>query len=232
MKYTVAIIDDCVNDIVKLKQLLQQYNDSSEISFDITTFNHDEYEKLISVEYDLYFLDIDMPNKGGFEIARAIEKIYTSSKIIFCSSKEDLVFQSYGNNTFYFIRKSNINDDFNRFIIKLNENQVLDNYYMYKDKKIYYKNILYVDTKMHYIVIHFHNNDIIKDRKNIKSILKQFEDNYFVNVDNGVLVNLKFIKRINYANNTIILINDCEIAISIRKIKIVKNMYHKLLAGG
>ena len=232
MKYSVAIIDDCVNDIVKLKQLLQQYNDSSEISFDITTFNQDEYEKLISVEYDLYFLDIDMPNKGGFEIARAIEKIHTSSKIIFCSSKEDLVFQSYGNNTFYFIRKSNINDDFNRFIIKLNENQVLDNYYMCKDKKIYYKNILYVDTKMHYIVIHFHNNEILKDRSNIKSILKQFEENCFVNVDNGVLVNLKFIKRINYDNNTIILINDCEIAISIRKIKIVKNMYHKLLAGG
>ena len=41
MKYTVAIIDDCVNDIVKLKDLLQQYNDSSEISFDITTFMHD-----------------------------------------------------------------------------------------------------------------------------------------------------------------------------------------------
>ena len=64
----------------------------NEKSFDITTFNHDEYEKLISTKYDLYFLDIDMPNMSGFEIARAIEKIYATSEIIFCSSKEYLVF--------------------------------------------------------------------------------------------------------------------------------------------
>ena len=229
MKYTVAIIDDCVNDIVKLKDLLQQYNDSSEISFDITTFMHDEYEKLISVEYDLYFLDIDMPNKGGFEIARAIEKIYTSSKIIFCSSKEDLVFQSYGNNTFYFIRKSNINDDVIAAIKKLISVERRNNYFIYDDEKIYYKNIICIKKEKHYIIINLNNNKNYKIRKNIKDVINEFSLNGFIEVDHGVMVNILWINQINSSLKKLILKNNQEIYISERKLKNVKIQYFKYI---
>ena len=231
MKYKIAIIDDCLCDILKLKQLLQQYNELNGMTFYITTFNNNEYEQLISTEYDLYFLDIDMPNKGGFEIARTIEKINSSCKIVFCSFKDDLVFQSLSNNIFFFIRKSYFIEDFNNFIIKLTDSLEFENFYVCGDRKIYFKNILYVESCKHYVLIHLKNYETIKERINIKHIINQFEDNYFVNVDNGVLVNLSFIKRINYVNNKIVLINDNEVDISLRKVKEVKTKYHKFLAG-
>ena len=68
----------------------------------------------------------------------------------------------------------------------------------------------------------------------MKQITQEFEKNYFVNVDNGVLVNLNYIKRINYNNIKITLIHGYELYKSLRKVKEVKevkNKYHVLLAG-
>ena len=231
MNYTVAIIDDCVNDIVKLKRLLQQYNDLDKISFDITTFNHNEYEKLISIEYDLYFLDIDMPNINGINIAEIINRNYQDSKIIFCSMREDLVFDTYSVNSFFFIRKSNIEQDVNNAYIKLsNSNKRLNNIFKCTNEIINYRDIIYLYKDNNYIVLHTKNNRIVKERVNLKAVINQFENNGFIEIYHGTLVNVRWIKRIDKNENKLILKNNQEQFISKRKIKNVCSLFHKYIS--
>lgn len=60
----VVIIDDDINFANKLKNYLIKFNT---ISFDIEVNNYDK-------EFELYFLDIDMPDMDGISYARSIKR--------------------------------------------------------------------------------------------------------------------------------------------------------------
>ncbi len=57
-------------------------------------------------QYDIFFLDIDMPAMDGIEFCRQIRKKGTDSLVVFVSSKETLVFQTFEVQPFRFIRKN------------------------------------------------------------------------------------------------------------------------------
>ena len=102
-----------------------------------------------SVEYDIYFLDIDMPNINGINIAEKINKFYQDSKIIFCSMRDDLVFDTHSVNSFFFIRKSNVESDLNKAYLKLcNSNIRLNNIYKCSDEIINYREIIYLSARI------------------------------------------------------------------------------------
>jgi two-component SAPR family response regulator len=58
-----------------------------------------------STYFDVIFLDIDMPEITGFDAAKKVKEISPESKIIFVTSKHDLVYNSFEYQPFYFIRK-------------------------------------------------------------------------------------------------------------------------------
>ena len=58
--------------------------------------------------YDLVFLDIDMPQRNGIDVAKEIVNIKKDTTLIFLSQREDLVFDTLPLHPFGFIRKSRI----------------------------------------------------------------------------------------------------------------------------
>ena len=56
--------------------------------------------------YDVLLLDIDMPDKTGFDIAQAIRQNSIKTFIIFVTAKTDLVYSSFEYQPFDFIRKN------------------------------------------------------------------------------------------------------------------------------
>jgi len=74
---------------------------------------------------DVVFLDIDMPELNGFEVAERLQKIKKNVLIIFITSHEDKVYQSWKYQPFWFVRKSHIDDldvCFRAFLQKLMQN--------------------------------------------------------------------------------------------------------------
>ena len=63
-------------------------------------------------KFDLSFLDIDMPEMNGLEVANELADICKNGQIIFLSQREDLVFECLKFHPFGFIRKSKLIDDF------------------------------------------------------------------------------------------------------------------------
>ena len=59
---------------------------------------------------DVLFLDIDMPEKDGFSVAEELSAMPSKPLIIFLSGMEDLVYQSFAFQPFWFLRKTHLEE--------------------------------------------------------------------------------------------------------------------------
>lgn len=62
-------------------------------------------------EYDTFFLDIDMPQKNGIELAGELKAAYPQTPIVFISGREEFVFDSFRVHPFAFVRKRKLRED-------------------------------------------------------------------------------------------------------------------------
>lgn len=84
MDYTAIIVDDESDAREMLAELLQEF---PEIKLVANAANVDEaIDAILSFQPDLIFLDIDMPGKDGFELARYIRKHRIDTAIIFVTA--------------------------------------------------------------------------------------------------------------------------------------------------
>ena len=92
----IKIIDDDIRFIDYLTKKLKNQLDN--VVIDGSTSFKNEYD------YDLYFLDIDMP-VNGIEIARKIKSYNDNMIVIFVSFRDDLIFEALQTFPYYFLRK-------------------------------------------------------------------------------------------------------------------------------
>ena len=103
----IAVCDDnkAFSDLIS--RLLTGVTESKGIEAAVTSYNsgreliRDHGEK----PYDVLFLDIDMPEINGFEVARSIRADSTRAFIIFVTAKTGLVYESFDYQPFGFICK-------------------------------------------------------------------------------------------------------------------------------
>lgn len=62
-------------------------------------------------DYDVLFLDIDMPEMNGIELSKILRKEDFNGIIVFISNKEALVFETFQVQPFRFIRKSHFSEE-------------------------------------------------------------------------------------------------------------------------
>ena len=74
-------------DDVNLGSLLEQYLNAKEYDVDLYTDGIQAYEGFIINKYDLCILDVMMPKKDGFELAKDIRTINRKIPIIFLTAK-------------------------------------------------------------------------------------------------------------------------------------------------
>lgn len=63
------------------------------------------------IHYDILLLDVDMPNISGLEVAKILRETNEDIIIIFISSYEKYVFDSFEYNPFRYIRKNRIKEE-------------------------------------------------------------------------------------------------------------------------
>ena len=145
-----VIIDDNKEELNTIESVLSTLAYGTEYSILIDSFS--SFTQFDTVEkYNLYILDIDMPDISGFQIARKIYDRYPNATIVFCTNHDDLVFDSFKLNAFYFVRKSFLKDDMVLALRKfITRNFMLNAEYIYKSNqsviKIPMKNIIYFEV--------------------------------------------------------------------------------------
>lgn len=184
---------------------------------------------------DVVFLDIDMPYMTGFEAAKRLQKIKENVNIIFVTSHEDKVFQSYEYHPFWFVRKSHLEDlqiVLSRLFTKI-DSEYEDKQPMFKliaenrTIEIDIKNVIYIQAYKHYIIIKNSNSNEIQIRCKISDAQQQLAQFHFVRIQNSIIVNCRFISQVT--RKTVILQNAEEFNISRDKIDYVKKEYQKFM---
>lgn len=105
----IAVVDDVkifAYDYRKdLEQLFKQH--SVECEIDVYTEAYYFQGILRDKKYNLIFLDIDMPEINGIDLAKEIRKNYGDEKVklVFVSSYENFVFETFHYKAYRFIRK-------------------------------------------------------------------------------------------------------------------------------
>ena len=159
------------------------------------------FRQLQSNCIDLLFLDIEMPDMDGFALAKELQNSGQDISIIFVSSHENLVFDSYEYDALWFVRKSSLAADLDRAVRKFLECSVYNQlYFVVRDNtsicKLYYKEILYFECNAHIISVRT-TTRTYKITGSLKKLEEELEQDQFVRVHKSFLVNLRHIYAIN-----------------------------------
>lgn len=173
-------------------------------------------------KFDVVFLDIDMPEMSGFEIAKKIQSFANVIPIVFVSNLDNRVYESFKFSPFRFIRKSHFDEEINSVIedilnilIHPNENIIIS---LSNEKiRLYPNKIIYIECNDKILKIVSHS-EIVEIRYRLKDIEYELEKYGFIRIHKGYLVNIKYIYRINKTGE-IILESGERLPVSKRRIK-------------
>ncbi len=216
----------CIDNVL-LEQKVSDYN--------ITVYNSgkdvlaDEKELL---QYDVIFLDINMPGINGFELAKYIKENNINIYVVFVTSFLNYAIQGYRFDALRFILKSDIEMLMPECIETIIRLMKIDYHKIEYDfvegrQEIIVNNICYIENYLHKLIFNFFcEKKTLGLYKKLDEVERDLTDYGFIRIRKNCLVNAKYIKRIiNYAA---VLWDGSEIPIPRDKIKIVKEKYYEM----
>lgn len=200
----VAIVDDEECILNQISDFIKRAN----AEYKTETVNAVKYMDGLSFledykfQYDIVFLDIEMPFKDGMKIAEQLRERDESVTIIFVTNMANLAVKGYSVQAYDFVVKPLDYFSFatllNRTIknvIKNKKNEAIDVTTSYNVRKLEIKDIYYISISGHKIEYHT-TEGIIVSWGNLKSIEEKLEKFGFVRTIAYQLVNLKYVKAV------------------------------------
>lgn len=203
--YQIAICDDDIQFVRQLQTEIHRYFSQASTPVSITTFISGK--QLIACDdifFDLYLLDIRMPELTGFDLADRIRKEGKESSIIFISSMYNAVFKSFRYSPLRFVRKEMLQEELgealtaflkiqkhhedNSFSIELSVGHITC--------QVDIRQIYYIEIRGHYLDFFCQTQDY-----HIRARMSAYEEllagHGFSRIHQGCLVNLSQIRLIN-----------------------------------
>lgn len=192
---------------------------------------------IATLKPDLVFLDINMPNKDGFSVMNEIVELNIQTEVIFVTAHQEFLMKALKQNAFDYIikpiNKNELNEAIERFSAKTNTNNeqlkrdATAN--LIKEEKIILKNshgslylkpddIIYLNAEGCYTYINLIDGKTETISKNIGSIENLFPTQNFYRISRSVIINLKYISKINRLKRLVFLnINNTHIELKASK---------------
>ena len=218
MKFKIVICDDEQSQMEYIASLVKMWVERSGHFCDIRMYPSAEaflYEYEESKDYDMLLLDVEMRGMSGLDLAKRIRRDSIRAEIIFITSHFEFCGEGYEVDALHYLIKPVSEEKMMDVLSKAAGKLSVESPSVVitcdgETIKVYEKDILYVESFLHYIVIH------MKDREyKIKESISTFEtklSEIFYRTHRSYLVSLKHIVRIS--RNTICLNNGDELPLS------------------
>ena len=178
--------------------------------------------------FDVIFLDINMPDVNGIFLAKHLRPLIGECLLIFVSSQEDAVFESFSASPFRFLRKSRIEEEMPQIardvLLALQEKSpegiVLRHNQSFLRLNPY--RVLYLESNGKVQTIHL-NDRTIEVNYRLKELEEMFRPFGFLKPHNSYLVNYRFISSIRQTD--IYMDNGERLPVSKHRLKEMKQLY-------
>lgn len=227
----IAICDDdkdfCGIEQESIKSIFKKYFENEDCETDVFNEGDELVEAYNKKQYDMLFLDLELGEKNGFDVAEKIVLINSNVIIIFVTSHDNLVYEAFKFRPLGFIVKSHFEKEFSRMMRKIIE------------KLIESRQVIEVGGRQFYTdsiisISSFQRKIYIKSAKGVIALndtynkyVEMLEKYGFIEASKGVLVNMKYINHIE--EDVLVMYDKEKIAISRRKKKNITLRYEDFL---
>lgn len=230
--YRIAICDDNKMILDSVHELCEQYKENNSVK--ILDYSYTNPNRLLSdlednKYFDIYFVDIEMPQMNGLAVIKRIKRFYPEALVIVLTSHSHYAIEAIELDIFRYLVKDRMNESFDDYlhaaINRLNV-QSGESYYINSPRKkvrIFCKDIIFCykdkETK---VTVFVTSSGEIRERKNLQDVWKDLKhiSNNFIFAERGCFVNMFYVSGIS--KNVLLLENGISIKIGIRYVESLK----------
>jgi DNA-binding LytR/AlgR family response regulator len=230
----IAVVDDIREDMLKTTQIIHDVFYELQTPVDVVQYSGPlEFKKDIEngVNFRIAFLDIEMPELNGIEVAKNLKDAGTI--VIFVSAKEEFVFQALQIYPFAFARKRFIDYDLPRYIkgalekvkqrISRENSKALMLESRNKVLAIHPYRIMYATIKGRTVTFYQENGKTFEFIYKMKQLAAELDRYDFIQVSRDAVVNCSFILEIK--NYVVIMDDGTEFKVPKPKIDDIKSEF-------
>lgn len=192
-------------------------------------------QRMKHAEYDLLLLDIDLPGMNGVAFGKWLREQNNSVSIIFVSSREDRVFDTFEIESVGFVRKNRLLEDVpfvvRRFLDQRRKAEGEKKLVVETREKILViplKQIVYIEGARNSQLVHRDGqSEPIQVRRSMQELEEQLYEEGFLRIQKGYLVNFRYIRLIE--DGSILLTNGERLSMSRRKTQETKSRFLDLM---
>ncbi len=192
----------CDDEIIVLDEICSKVQNAfSEINCTAEIFKthkpFDLVEHIKNNTTDVLFLDIDMPSLSGMDIAQFLIDSNAEILLVFVTSHDTLVYQSFRYHPFGFIRKSHFDEEIGTVVKSIaDELQKRNEHFSFKTNegffRVPFEDIIYFESESNYINLYCTDNQY-RFRGTITSLENELKAKGFIRTHKGFLVNQQHI---------------------------------------
>lgn len=202
----IAVCDDQQIFVDFITNKIKQRLDKKLFKYEIATFT-DGLNLLSSHRYinnyDIIFLDVEMPSFSGEEAAAELNKDDNKPLIIFTTSHSGFAKYGYMYKAFRFLDKTDIDKEIENILkdsIKEISKRITETVIKIEDSIVPLNNVIYIEGKGGYIYVHLNNGGVISTRSTLKSFESSQKLFDFVEPKESIRVNYNYIESFEGEN--------------------------------
>lgn len=213
---SVAIVEDVEYDAWVLRRFFEKYGSETGEQIETTWYSSGvKFLDSYRANFDVVFMDIEMPEMDGMTTARRLREIDQQVKLIFVTNMAKYAVQGYAVGAMDYVLKPVRYSDIKMRMERIRESlahreETISLSYQGGVKILRMNQIIYIESVSHQITFHTTAGDF-STRKSMSEWEKLLEDKGFARCNTSYIVNLRFVKEIR-GND--VLVGDHELLIS------------------
>ena len=206
----IAICDDEREFLENVGLAIETYLNEKGLEYNIDLYNSGKVimelrENIVS--YDVVFLDINMPEVSGLEVAEWIRTYSDNVNIVFITAIISYAIQGYKYNAVRYILKNerqlkaSIYECMDAVLYNMNYRGIDKRVFIcnHKEKEVIINKVMYIESSAHKVMFHIdgkESDDYVTNNKlnDIEKTLKDCE--YMIRVHQSYMVNMMYVKKV------------------------------------